>query len=661
MIVDALSRWPTRIALLLMAVGSAALAHVSGGYYIGAWSLAAFGAVWLAGMATWSSAGWWRTHTVPARIAIVAIAAFAAWSYLAIAWSANQQAAWVEANRTLMYAAAVWLVAAIVRSARDLGLLIVAGTVAGLGASTALIVRLLQSDADTLFRNGRLIGTLGYHNGTAALLLVPVWAVLAVASAPAVPSALRALLVGALALSVQLAVLPQSRGAAIAFLIGGAVYFLLAPSRLRSLPNLALALAPAAFGWHALGAPYRAWSDGRSITEDLHHAVNQSLIAAAAATLAAALWWLVAQRVSLPRQVRRGVGAVFVLGACAAVVLGGVLLVDRIGNPYDAARDTWRNSSRPVHESTPKGSRLVAAGAASNTARIILWRVALRDVREHPLLGVGPANYEATFYQHRVQVLDKYVRQPHDLTLEVLAERGVVGGVLGALAVIAALWCAVGGAVRRRSRDPRFATLLGGAAASAVAWLAHAQLDWLWQLPAVTLPVCLLLGSAIGAATVTREADAVEDAALTRRRRGARVTRVLLVPCVVAAMVSIALPWLAHRYVVQAGEYAARGQQGQALAAARSAERLAPRDPEAAQAVALGLEATGDVRGARRHARRQRELAREHYGSWLFEARFEHRAGDQPAAQRLLGEARRRNPLDTDLDARDVLSGTDPA
>jgi hypothetical protein len=44
-------------------------------------------------------------------------------------------------------------------------------------------------------------------------------------------------------------------------------------------------------------------------------------------------------------------------------------------------------------------------------------------------LGVGTYNYEATYY-HLREKDEGYVRQPHTLPLEVLSERGLIGGAL---------------------------------------------------------------------------------------------------------------------------------------------------------------------------------------------------------------------------------------
>ena len=55
--------------------------------------------------------------------------------------------------------------------------------------------------------------------------------------------------------------------------------------------------------------------------------------------------------------------------------------------------------------------------------------MAWEDFAANPILGIGTQNYEATYYRLRDQSVG-FVRQPHMLPLEVLSERGVVGGAL---------------------------------------------------------------------------------------------------------------------------------------------------------------------------------------------------------------------------------------
>jgi O-antigen ligase len=85
-------------------------------------------------------------------------------------------------------------------------------------------------------------------------------------------------------------------------------------------------------------------------------------------------------------------------------------------------------------------------------------------------------------------VLDP-TREAHSLYLGTLAELGLVG-----LAALLAFLGGVAAAARRLWRsDPALA--VGPAAALAV-WVAHAGLDWDWEMPAVTL-VALALAAAL--------------------------------------------------------------------------------------------------------------------------------------------------------------------
>jgi O-antigen ligase len=67
--------------------------------------------------------------------------------------------------------------------------------------------------------------------------------------------------------------------------------------------------------------------------------------------------------------------------------------------------------------------------SVSDSDRYTLWQVNWENFASHPFLGVGAHNYEATYYQDREQNVG-WLRQPHSLRLEVLSERGGVGGVL---------------------------------------------------------------------------------------------------------------------------------------------------------------------------------------------------------------------------------------
>ena len=76
------------------------------------------------------------------------------------------------------------------------------------------------------------------------------------------------------------------------------------------------------------------------------------------------------------------------------------------------------------------------------STRRILWDVALRIFRDHPLTGAGPGGYRRLFSTYHPEAIDRQINwaSAHNLYLHQLAERGVLGGA--ALFVLCALMLA---------------------------------------------------------------------------------------------------------------------------------------------------------------------------------------------------------------------------
>ena len=93
--------------------------------------------------------------------------------------------------------------------------------------------------------------------------------------------------------------------------------------------------------------------------------------------------------------------------------------------------------------------------------------------------GHGAGSYQKLWARERP--VYENVTEGHSVYLETAAELGLVG--LGLL--LAGLGLIVAAFVRglRRSRRPLYAGLL----AAAVVWLAHAGIDWDWEMPALTV------------------------------------------------------------------------------------------------------------------------------------------------------------------------------
>ena len=117
------------------------------------------------------------------------------------------------------------------------------------------------------------------------------------------------------------------------------------------------------------------------------------------------------------------------------------------------------------------------------------WRVALGSFAENPVAGVGAAGFQVEWIRERDERV--FAFDAHSLYFETLAELGLVGGLL-----LAGLFAAVVGGVRRHRRLAPDDPLLAPAVAVLGAFAVHAGLDWDWEMPAVTL-VALVLAAAV--------------------------------------------------------------------------------------------------------------------------------------------------------------------
>lgn len=503
-------------------------ASSSGGYFPHVWYAGGLflATILLVALLAWP--GIFSGLSRPTAVALAALAAFTGWSYLSIAWADVQGDAWEGAGRTALYLIvftlfALWRIP--VWGALALMGMFALG-VALLGFVT-LVAAGRSDDAGASFILGRFIDPIGYVNGNAALFVLAFWPALFLASRREVPIALRALFGAAAGVLVQLALLPQSRGALLAFPLVLLVYVALVPGRVRSvvfLLPIGLALA-AVFqrlldlGDERSGAGLAAGSSSAATTI----AVTAALLFVIGFALA-----VVDRRLELSSRVRRLGARALAVSAGTAILVGIVatlLFVDIRGR----ANDAWDQlNAPPVTAAT--GSNRLTSGLQSN--RGDLWRVALAEFGEHPLVGIGAENFGVAYVRDRRS--DEEALYPHSFLLQVLTQTGLVGAVLMAAFLAAAIAAAVGS--RRRQRG-----LAGGASAVGLvvfaSWLVHGSIDWFWELPALAAPALafLALAGASGAELPT--------ASSRRARVASKVATVLGV----AVAVSFVPPWLAAR------------------------------------------------------------------------------------------------------------------
>jgi O-antigen ligase len=124
------------------------------------------------------------------------------------------------------------------------------------------------------------------------------------------------------------------------------------------------------------------------------------------------------------------------------------------------------------------------------TSRTWVWKDALRVFQTYPISGAGLGAFQ-TVYPHRSDYdgVYGYVQQAHNDYLQVLADSGIIGGVL-ALWFLSVVWRDVRQGLR--AHDPLIAGLALGGGAGIVGLLTHSLFDFNLQLPATAMLFLLL-------------------------------------------------------------------------------------------------------------------------------------------------------------------------
>jgi O-antigen ligase len=165
----------------------------------------------------------------------------------------------------------------------------------------------------------------------------------------------------------------------------------------------------------------------------------------------------------------RGLRVVAAVGACAVI---GLFVV-----ATSASED--RNPATGA-----KASRL----ASVKSHRYAYWKVAAKAFADHPARGLGSGGFAGEWVSERT--FREGVRDAHSLYLETAAELGLIG-----LAALAALIAGIALAARRTDLGET-----AGAVAGLSAFAAQAGVDWLWEMPAVTLVALVLAGALVARA-----------------------------------------------------------------------------------------------------------------------------------------------------------------
>lgn len=449
------------------------------------------GGIFLLGLLVAAALGFRRTRPFFGLLAgaTLLFAAFAAWSLLSIAWAGVPGDAWEGANRVLVYVA-VFALFALPPWRATSGAVLLGAIAAGICAvGIGSLAQTAGAAAPELFFiDGRFVEPTGYHNASAALFLIGFWPAAGLASRPELPAIARGLLLAVAGALLQLAVLPQSRGAALALAITLLVYLVVAPSRLRTVlwlipPVLCVVLAAPTLldVYDAVRA-----GDPQPAVDDALRTVLISLPILFAVGVALAL----GDRRLQPgervvRAANRTAAGLAALGAVAAIVLALVA----IGNPATWVEERWDDFTGGYEEVDFEANRF-SGSLGSN--RYDFWRVSFAEFADSPVLGMGTENFAAEYLQDRRS--EEEPKHPHSLPVRILSQTGLVGTLLfGGFLVLAAA-AAVG---RRRETSSGLAAMVGAAAMTSVAYLlVHSGGDWLWTFPGLVAPALAMLAVA---------------------------------------------------------------------------------------------------------------------------------------------------------------------
>jgi tetratricopeptide (TPR) repeat protein len=331
--------------------------------------------------------------------------------------------------------------------------------------------------------NYRLSNPVGYWNALG--ILAAIGALLALGLAARGGPVVRCFAAGSGVLLLLTLYFTYSRGGWIAFLVGLAAMVAVDRRRLQLITTaLLLAPWPVLAIWAASTSPALT-HQGEALaaaTRDGHGLTVIVIALVVVAALAVLLLDWLEEAVAVPHRVQRVYAGtlIFFLAALLIVVFG------RYGFPPTLARKAYDAFSVvPSQTGANLNSRLFSLSGSGRTEQ---FHTAWQQVSDHPALGGGAGSYAEYWFQHRR--VPATVHDAHNLYLETLAELGPAGLLLLALVLAAPL------AALRRARSSPLAAAASGAF---IAYLAHAFIDWDWEMPAITL-AALFCGLALLAA-----------------------------------------------------------------------------------------------------------------------------------------------------------------
>ena len=458
----------------------------------------------------------------PSRLPLAAaslLVAFAVWTALSAAWSPLPSLARDDGLLALLYAVAFITALVTLRSATDRlsAMLVVVGGLTALMLATAVSLR-GSVDPKLAFSAGRLDFPVSYWNGEAAMALVALWPAIALSAERQLHAAVRGLALGGATAMLALWIGTQSKGGGVTLAASAIVVFAVSSARLRLLVPMCLAAGVAAIGAAPLTEPFR--TEGAAFDAAVHHAGTVTIGLFALATVLGVAYAVVDERVRVSNRERRLAGFAVAAAALTLTLAGIGAFFANVSHPLGWTETRW-DDFKHLDAAAPSASHFGQLG--SN--RYDFWRVALDEFVAHPVAGVGGHGWAAAYLRHGAS--DETPQRAHSLELDALSETGLIGALLVVAAGLLALV-----AVGRLAGE---SLLAAGALGTGVYFAAHASGDWIWTIPAVGLPVFVIVG--IGA---SGDGD---------RMLPMRTAVVSGIGAILIGSLAFAPPWLSSRLV----------------------------------------------------------------------------------------------------------------
>lgn len=588
-----------------------------------------------------------------AWIAVALLAAFVIWTAIVSTSSLSSERSLQELSRVVSYLG-VLLLALMLHRDRATA---VRQTVTAVGAAIAVIAvlavisRLFPDALPAAHVTGtylpsarsRLSWPLNYWNGLAALAALGLPLLLSIATAARTLQA-QAAAAAAVPVLALCAYLTASRGGAIVIGIATLVFLALASDRLAKLATMLIAAAGSTI--LIVGAAHRdaiqhGLTGHAAVVQGRQLFVTLVLVSAGVAIGQIGVG-LAARHGTLPRLLRvpRRTAAALTAGAVLVAVVAALA-----ASVPSRLSHAWHDFKSPAVATT--GSDLVSRLSTLNgNGRYQYWQVAVRATSGKRLTGSGPATFQLLWLPRATQA-GGYVSNAHSLYVETLAEVGVVGLILLAAFLVAAL----GAALRLvTTSEDEARTHAAGTAAAMVAFLASALVEWIWQLPVVPVAFLVLAAAVLAPAAPKLRASAIAGSAelggTEVERPAARLPlRLGLMVSALAALTAIAFPLATATDVRQSQQAVNAGMTQLALRDARSAARVEPGAASPQLQQALVLELQRQYPAALLAARNATRDEPQNWTGWLTLSRLEAESGQVNAAISAYRRARSLNPL----------------